>query len=497
MNAMGDSTAPFARVFMHGHSQYRFLLLRLAALLKERYGSEIFLFCSTSQEKKFWEGRNSGGLFHQVIVNNTLYETVRQSSEPQAADIDRLRTLENELGVTVGELAMSDRHLGRGFSLAGFKHPRSRMSEGTSYGQVLNGYLALIEFWKSLFDTEKPTLVINCGKLTAVLCRNTGVPYRTLVGSRYKNFHMWAHNEFFENPEIAERFSQASADTDNELAAPYDAHMALRVDFNRQSRLISILKRTAYMIAQNAYWRMRGYEKAKGYFLSENIKYIWRRRSHSKKLQSISTPLSSLEGKTVVYYPLHTEPEIALQALSPEYFYQHACIAALARDLPAGVVLAVKETYEAVGRRPSEFYNQLLEFKNVVMLDMLELGLEVVRKADAVVTITGTGGFEGAVLGKPVVTFGRHNSYAMLGHVRTITDETVLKASLRDLLGDAFEHDKAKQDGRRFLQAVVESSFDLENYDYRHVENVAEKAVESTLRALERSLAMLPCQSGA
>ena len=67
--------------------------------------------------------------------------------------------------------------------------------------------------------------------------------------------------------------------------------------------------------------------------------------------------------------------------MSPEYFYQLSCIAALSRDLPAGAILVVKETLAATGRRPRDFYAQIKEFKNVVMLDIRELGLEVVRAA--------------------------------------------------------------------------------------------------------------------
>ena len=90
-----------------------------------------------------------------------------------------------------------------------------------------------------------------------------------------------------------------------------------------------------------------------------------------------------------MFFPLHAEPESSLQVASPECLVQLSTITSLARDLPAGYYLAVKETYQTYGRRPSNFYDQIREFKNVVLLDMLELGLEVARRAEAVATITG------------------------------------------------------------------------------------------------------------
>ena len=57
------------------------------------------------------------------------------------------------------------------------------------------------------------------------------------------------------------------------------------------------------------------------------------------------------------------------------------------RALPAGVKLAVKEHVTAVGRRPDDFYGQIAEFKNVVMLDPFELGLACTKAAAVTVTI--------------------------------------------------------------------------------------------------------------
>ena len=92
-------------------------------------------------------------------------------------------------------------------------------------------------------------------------------------------------------------------------------------------------------------------------------------------------------------------------------------------------MLAVKDTYAAVGVRPDNFYDQIRAFKNVVLLDTMILG-HVIRQAELVATITGTAGFEAAVMGKPVISFGHHNIYNFLPHVRLITDERDLKPAL-------------------------------------------------------------------
>ncbi len=198
--------------------------------------------------------------------------------------------------------------------------------------------------------------------------------------------------------------------------------------------------------------------------------------------------LADLSDRPFVYYPLHMEPEIALQGMSPEYFFQLGCIAAISRDLPAGTLLVVKETLAALGRRPADFYDQIRAFKNVVMIDPLEFGLDVVRQCAAVATITGTGGFEGAVMGKPVISFGRHNQYNFLPHVSLVTDESKLAEHIRDALDEDSDYAARQRDGARFLAAVKASSFDLEGFDVLNAASVEDVVVDRAYTALHESL---------
>lgn len=478
----------FSRIFLLGHAQYRFLFLELARRLATEHGSEIHLYCAMKQASKFWHGHNETGVFADITANETLYRAAAQPVEDAESLFARARELEEWLGTTINTLAVSDRHLGRGYALAGFKHPRSRQSEATSYAQMVAGFVALIEFWRNEFEAKSPTLVINCGKVAALICRKMGIPYRTLAGSRYKNFHQWAHNEFFENPRVESGYRKLAKAGVATIEAPYHSHMTLRRKFVRNGSLVRVALRTGTVLLRHLYRRISNNEKAIGYFALEEVSYVWRRRQDMKQLKRLSQPLAALEGQRFVFYPLHTEPETALQALSPEYFYQLSCIAALSRDLPAGVVLAVKETYEATGRRPADFYRQIAEFKNVVILDMMELGLDVVRRADAVATITGTAGFEAAVMGKPVITFGLHNQYNFLPHVSVVVNENELKDMLHSALADGAQGPDAKVSGAKFLQAVCDESFDFRDYDYINLDRFEPNVIDDAMASLERSL---------
>ena len=160
-------------------------------------------------------------------------------------------------------------------------------------------------------------------------------------------------------------------------------------------------------------------------------------------------------------------------------------------------MLAVKETIHGVGRRPRDFYGQIADLKNVVFLDMMEYGVEVVKKAAATATITGTAGMEAAVVGKPVITFGRHNNYNFLPQVFQVTDETQLAGYMRHIFSGDFDREGARSTGARFLQAVVNRSFDMADYDYVNLQNFDAGTVAAAINALSRSLSATRSLDGA
>ena len=80
--------------------------------------------------------------------------------------------------------------------------------------------------------------------------------------------------------------------------------------------------------------------------------------------------------------------------------------------------------------------------------------------------ITGSTGFEAAVMGKPVISFGRHNGYNMLPHVFHVTDLANTSEVIERIFDGGVDQAQARQAGVRYLQAVVDTSFDLGAYDY-------------------------------
>jgi capsule polysaccharide export protein KpsC/LpsZ len=77
-----------------------------------------------------------------------------------------------------------------------------------------------------------------------------------------------------------------------------------------------------------------------------------------------------------------------------------------AKSLPADTLLYVKEHYALVGHRELSFYDELKKYPNVVLVDPWESSSDLLDNCVAVTTLTGTAGWEGMLMRKPVFMGG-------------------------------------------------------------------------------------------
>jgi capsule polysaccharide export protein KpsC/LpsZ len=111
-------------------------------------------------------------------------------------------------------------------------------------------------------------------------------------------------------------------------------------------------------------------------------------------------------GEKYVLYPIHFQPEASTLVQAPMYLDQIALLQDIARSLPIGYRLYVKEHVSNRGRRPLEFYQAIRAIHGTRLLGPDEDTWSLIRNASAIAVITGTMGWEGLFFDKPVVTFG-------------------------------------------------------------------------------------------
>lgn len=106
-----------------------------------------------------------------------------------------------------------------------------------------------------------------------------------------------------------------------------------------------------------------------------------------------------------VLMPLHISPESSLDVLGGMWNNQLELIRCIARSLPHGVKLAVREHPAGIGRRDFRFFRQTASIYNVVNVSPYSDNAELIKKARAVISVSGSACYEAAFAGVGSVVF--------------------------------------------------------------------------------------------
>jgi hypothetical protein len=178
----------------------------------------------------------------------------------------------------------------------------------------------------------------------------------------------------------------------------------------------------------------------------------WYRRTAARLMSQRRLMLDQVDEEQYVFYPLHSEPEIALSLYGRDHQNQIEVVRRLAQSLPLGWKLIIKEHPRSMGYRSSRWYRRLLLIPNVYFADPNTRPFYWIEKSKAVVTVSGFVGFEALAIGKPVIVLGEV-AYSMLpsSMLRSVASMSDFGKQLLDLINN-FSND------RHALTAFIASS---------------------------------------
>ena len=487
-----NSNSRLKSVVLVARPWLRYFFPDFARALKRRYGSAVHFYVRERSELAFYEQYVTDGSIDSVTYCGIMHDPVQLSEADRISTLEKARTYERKFNRTINSISACEKMLGAPFSIGGYRFPRSNFFKNSDEVEFAAAFVRLFEFWENEFRTKNITCFLNGWTEFAMIAKLHNIPFRHLIEVGYENYCHWATNEFHENPLVEAKFNEISAPA-REKAEITEPYLSARIGnqsrldtLGRWSFLAGTTYRTLLRQAKNMVRRRRSV-----YPLSDELKYNWLLFSQFRMVSATHREkLADLEDTDFIFFPLAREPEIPYMMMSPEYFYQIPAIASLVRDLPTGWRLAVKEHVSAIGPRPVSFYDQIRYFKQVRLMDIRERGVDCVRKAKAVATIAGSAGIEAAVAGKPVISFGRHNIYCFLPHVMVVKDEAQIAGYIDAIVENKIDLEKARQDGARFLEAIVAASFDMRNFDWENMKDYDPQVVEDAVTLLVESLAM-------
>ena len=211
-----------------------------------------------------------------------------------------------------------------------------------------------------------------------------------------------------------------------------------------------------YMGISDLSWKKRLYQRSKKFFRADD-----RLRIHRTLRNGLAYRQARREaprpGERFIYFPLHLQPEATTSPMGGVYVDQNLAIETLARALPAGWKVVVKENpAQRFAKRDRGFYDHLAGIPAVHLVSKQENTFDLIERCEAVATITGTAGWEALFRGKPSIAFGRAFYRGGPG-VISVDDPVELARELRAIEGGTFEvatHDEL----RLFLLAIQSAS---------------------------------------
>ncbi|MGL5167216.1 MAG: hypothetical protein ACRC9K_15140 [Afipia sp.] len=154
----------------------------------------------------------------------------------------------------------------------------------------------------------------------------------------------------------------------------------------------------------------------------------WSLNTRRNAKQADITSLDDLPKK-FLFYPLHSTPEASINTPAPYYVDQFRAIDAIRMAMPSDHILVVKEHWTFVMTRPTRFLKAIRRLPGVLVADYRLKAFDLMPRAAATVTVTGTAGFEAFLLGYPALALGRGLTADSLGGM---THKSEIAQHLRD-----------------------------------------------------------------
>lgn len=164
-------------------------------------------------------------------------------------------------------------------------------------------------------------------------------------------------------------------------------------------------------------------------------------------------------SRPYAYFPLGVDPEANILITAPFFTNQIEMIRNIAKSLPIGYELYVKENPAQVNRewRKISEYKEIIEIPNVKLLHPSVSNEKLIENSSLVITIAGSSGFEAAFYEKPSIVFS-DISYAVLPSVHRVKEMEKLPETIRSCLSEKVH----VEDLDKFLVIIEKNTFDLD-----------------------------------
>lgn len=440
----------------------------IAKLIQEKYDCDSYAIIDVNNISKDFFLKQNFIKFKKVWYYRDYLK--KEKSDP---NIDYLKSFESKYGINLWEIILIDPYFNQFNKYYKFNEK-----------EILKILEQECKFFEKVLDEVKPNFLIikvidyHHNHLLHDICKMKGIPILMLSSTRsgYRSIISKDLDEPVElkNDELPELNKHQLNINLNSYRKKFDRTKKEKEDTSKElasqwKRLKSSLKFLLFVCNNNYRNYYANYGRTRLKIIIKEIPFLFKRLCRESFLNK-HTMHEISEGEPFVYFPMHVEPERSMAIKTPYYSNQHDLIFNIAKSLPIGFRLYVKEhmKMKRLGWRPISYYKKILNLPNVRLLHPSITTDEILKKSSLVVTIGGTTGFEAAFYKKPTIVLS-DMSYSLLSSVYRLKNIEDLPNAIRMMLTKQLDY----SDFEKLVKIMDKNSFEfdywgliLELFDY-------------------------------
>lgn len=425
----------------------------IAYYLQKMYDCKIYaIFDITNKPKNFF--------LEQNLVNfEKIWFYHDHIKKIHPIDIDFLQSFEKKYDIDLWKLAINERIFYRFYDFHNFSSEEILSIEEDTcklFENILN------EVKPDFFLSHMPNL--HHTQILYELCIARDV--KTLILSNPILGYKTRISETKKLDDSLRRFNETKAtgrnfETMKEYLHSFDISKPLRDSYGNNSTTNLIKSAFEFVFSSDNKHQKTHYTyfgRTKSSVLKHQFKLYITKKIREKFIQK--NLLQELDLETpFVYFPLGVDPEANILITSPFFTNQTEVIRTVAKSLPPGYQLYVKESPSQIKRewRDISEYNQIMNIPNVKLLHPSFPNKKLLQNSSIVITIAGTSGFEAAFYQKPSIVFG-DTLYTVLPSVHRVKEVENLPKIIRSCISEQVN----PTDLDKFLILLEEETFDFD-----------------------------------
>lgn len=419
---------------------------------------------------------------YDLIINND--QVMSNPKEYLQGDCYSLKEICDELGIdSVWLIVMSLRNHVMSYKdkyYYGFK-------QNVPDEEITDYIKAVYKYINEIFNKFKPDIIIapNFVSLPHIMfnlfAEKRGVKMIAPYDSKVSGYRIFSHN--YKNSEgyfhsRVDDLNQGKAKSNNiDKARQYIKEFRekfIKPDYaavsGEKKSLIKTIKREIapyYNIIQWFFKKEINYMESIGVSIDYKPPSIILRDHYSnKKYKKFADnynyyPLNKIEK--FVYFPLQVQPEAIIDVLSPYFSNQIETARNIAMSLPDNYTLVVKEHPGMYGLRTPSYLEKVARTPNVKLINYRISNEEILKRADLIISPSGTSLAEAAFYYKPSIQLGDLGTTLRFPNVFKHTDMTTLSKKIKELINADLKNEEYERRLENYIAAVYDVGF---NTDY-------------------------------